>query len=182
MILISIKNEYGLTCNQRAFADEYIKNKGNATQAYLFAYPNTKKETTAWTNGSRLLRNAKVSRYIADRTDELLEKAKMNQSEIIMTLSSIARREKQKSYTKVYDHLTGEITKETTAEFQPSIEESIKSLEVLVKFLGSPLENERIKVQITKTKAEIEALSSVENKEDKLDKLLNLVEGDINES
>jgi phage terminase small subunit len=176
------KDKYGLTSNQRAFADEYIKNKGNATQAYLFAYQSCKKETVAATNGARLLRNAKVSRYIADRTDELLEKAKMNQSEIIMTLSSIARREKQKSYTKVYDHLTGEITKETTAEFQPSIEESIKALEVLVKFLGSPLENEKIKVQITKTKAEIEALSSVENKEDKLDKLLNLVEGDINES
>lgn len=155
------RDEYGLTSNQRAFADEYIRNKGNATQAYLFAYPHIKKENTAWTNASRLLRNAKVSKYIADRTKEILEKRKMGQDEIITTLTSIARREVQKSYFKSYNHLTGEVEKEYTNEFQPSMEDVNNAVNTLVKFLGSPMDNEKAKIQIEKTKTEIQIMKGV---------------------
>lgn len=157
------RDEYGLTSNQRAFADEYINNKGNATQAYLFAYPNVKKESTAAAAAARMLRNVKVSKYIADRTKELLNKRKMGQDEIITTLTSIARRDVQESYFKSYNHLTGEIEKEFTNTFQPSIEDSINALNVLVKFLGSPLENEKAKVQIEKMKAELNSMNVNEN-------------------
>jgi len=58
------KDEYGLTPNQRAFADEWIINGGNATQAYLKAYPSVKNENVARANGSRLLANANVRTYI----------------------------------------------------------------------------------------------------------------------
>lgn len=175
------RDEYGLTSNQRAFADEFINNKGNATQAYLFAYPNVKKETTAASNGSKLLRNTKVSKYIADRTKEILEKRKMGQDEIITTLTSIARREVQKSYFKSYNHLTGEVEKEYTNEFQPSIDDVNNAVNTLVKFLGSPLENEKTRVQIRKTEAEIESLQVSEDKEAKIDKFLSYIEGEINE-
>ena len=80
------EDKYNLTTNQRAFADEYIANKGNATQAYLKAYPSVTKETTANSNGSRLLRNAKVAGYIAERTKEALEAQKMTGDEIIIEL------------------------------------------------------------------------------------------------
>ena len=59
-----------LTPKQQKFADYYIE-LGNATEAYLKAYPNVKKETTARANGSRLLTNANVSRYIDERMEEL---------------------------------------------------------------------------------------------------------------
>ncbi|WP_223554287.1 terminase small subunit [Lysinibacillus sphaericus] len=62
--------ERKLTDKQLAFADYYIE-LGNATQAYLKAYPNVTKETTASTNGSRMLGNAKVKAYIDERMEEL---------------------------------------------------------------------------------------------------------------
>lgn len=175
------RDEYGLTFNQRAFADEYIRNKGNATQAYLFAYPHIKKESTAAAAGARLLRNVKVSKYIADRTKEILDKQKMGQDEIITTLTSIARRETQESYFKSYNHLTGEVEKEVTNTFQPSIEDSTNALNILVKFLGSPIENKKADVQIKKMEAEIESMSARDDRELKIDKFLDLVEGELNE-
>ncbi len=175
------RDEYGLTSNQRAFADEYIRNKGNATQAYLFAYPNVKKETTASSNGSKLLRNTKVSKYVADRTKEILDKQKMGQDEIITTLTSIARREVQKSYSKTYNHLTGEVEKEVTYTFQPSLEDVNNAVNTLVKFLGTPTENEKAKIQIKKMEAEIESLSASDDRELKIDKFLDLVEGELDE-
>ena len=177
------RDEYCLTSNQRAFADEYIRNKGNATQAYLFAYPHIKKENTAAVNASRLLRNAKVSKYIADRTKEILDKQKMGQDEIITTLTStsIARREVQESYSKTYNHLTGEVEKEVTYTFQPSLEDVTNALNILVKFLGSPMENEKAKIQIKKMEAEIESMSASDDRELKIDKFLDLVEGELDE-
>ena len=171
------RDEYGLTSNQRAFADEYIRNKGNATQAYLFAYPNVKKETTARANASRLLTNANVSKYIADRTKELLEKRKMGQDEIITTLTSIARRDIQKSYFKSYNHLTGEVEKEYTNEFQPSMEDVNAAVNTLVKFLGSPTDNEKAKIQIEKTKTEIEIMKGISEEVEDLDDIDGMIYG-----
>ena len=175
------RDEYGLTSNQRAFADEYIRNKGNATQAYLFAYPHIKNENTAAVNASRLLRNAKVSKHIADRTKEILDKQKMGQDEIITTLASIARRDVQKSYFKSYNHLTGEVEKEYTNEFQPSMKDATDALDVLVKFLGGPTNNKKTEMQIKKMEAEIESLSARDDRELKIDKFLDLVEGELDE-
>jgi phage terminase small subunit len=58
-----------LTPNQQKFADEYLKT-GNATRSYFAAYPQVKKEETAAANSSRLLRNAKVSKYISNRQEK----------------------------------------------------------------------------------------------------------------
>jgi len=58
-----------MTDKQRIFADEYLKDL-NGTRAYKIAYPNVKKDSVAAVNASKLLRNAKVRKYI----DEQLEK------------------------------------------------------------------------------------------------------------
>ncbi|MGE8000888.1 terminase small subunit [Lysinibacillus sp. NPDC093190] len=59
-----------LTVKQQAFADYYIE-LGNATEAYLKAYPNVKKEATARAAGSRMLTNVSVKSYIDNRMEEL---------------------------------------------------------------------------------------------------------------
>lgn len=59
-----------MTPNQQNFADEYIK-CGNAAQAYRQAYPSCKTQRTAETNGSKLLRNAEVLEYIANKNKEI---------------------------------------------------------------------------------------------------------------
>ena len=62
--------EQKLTVKQQAFADFYIE-QGNATEAYLKAYPNIKKEVTARAAGSRMLKNVSVKAYIDERLEEL---------------------------------------------------------------------------------------------------------------
>lgn len=86
--------ECKLTLKQQAFVDNYIE-IGNATEAYLKAYPRVKKETTARTNGSRLLTNANVSAYIANRMEELKTERVADQQEILEYLTSIMRGEQQ---------------------------------------------------------------------------------------
>ena len=177
------EDRYNLTTNQRAFADEYIANKGNATQAYLKAYPSVTKETTANSNGSRLLRNAKVAGYIAERTKETLEAQKMTGDEIIIELVSIARRENKKSYFKEYDHLQEEVITETTRTFQPSIEEANKALETLVKWAGldnpnSDLVREKIKLENKKLRVELEPDLEQDDKLLKFAEKLDEVYGD----
>lgn len=84
--------ERKLTLKQQAFADYYIE-LGNATQAYLKAYPNVKKETTAKANASRLLTNANVSSYIDERMEELKSERVADQQEVLETLTAIMRGE-----------------------------------------------------------------------------------------
>lgn len=59
-----------LTVKQQAFADYYIE-LANATDAYLKAYPNVKKEATARAAGSRMLTNVSVKAYIDNLMEEL---------------------------------------------------------------------------------------------------------------
>ena len=82
--------ERKLTVKQQAFADAYIE-LGNATQAYLKAYPNVKKETTASTNGSRMLGNAKVKSYIDARMEEIASKRIADQTEVMELLTNVLR-------------------------------------------------------------------------------------------
>ncbi|MEK3886543.1 terminase small subunit [Bacillus sp. FSL K6-3431] len=81
-----------LTPKQQAFSDYYIE-LGNATEAYLKAYPNVKKEATARANGSRLLTYANISSYIAERMEELKSERVADQQEIMETLTAVLRGE-----------------------------------------------------------------------------------------
>ncbi|WP_068985160.1 terminase small subunit [Lysinibacillus xylanilyticus] len=62
--------EHKLTIKQQNFADFYIE-LGNATQAYLKACPNVKKESTAKAAASIMLTNVNLKAYIDDRMEEL---------------------------------------------------------------------------------------------------------------
>ena len=53
-----------LTEKQKAFCREYVRNGGNGTQAYLHAY-DSKSETAASIESSKLLRKDNVTEYIA---------------------------------------------------------------------------------------------------------------------
>ncbi len=84
--------EQKLTVKQQAFADYYIE-LGNATDAYLKAYPNVKKEATARAAGSRMLTNVSVKSYIDNRMEELKSERIADQQEIMEYLTSIMRGE-----------------------------------------------------------------------------------------
>lgn len=79
-----------LSNNQKLFCQEYLKLGMNGTQAYMKVYKSCKKEETAMTNASRLLRNAKVQDYIKELQAKVEEKAVVKIEDIVNELSVIA--------------------------------------------------------------------------------------------
>lgn len=118
----------GMTIKQQRFADNYIE-LGNATQAYLKAYPNVKKENVAHAAGSRLLRNVKVSEYIAERMEQLKSEKVADQQEIMETLTAVLRG--QTSGAALIGLGMGE--QNITHDMRPSVAEKIKAAELLGK-------------------------------------------------
>lgn len=51
----------------RVFVEEYMANGGNATRAYLAAYPRCRSENAAAVNGRRLLRKTQIQAAIRER-------------------------------------------------------------------------------------------------------------------
>lgn len=79
-----------LSNNQKLFCQEYLKLGMNGTQAYMKVYKSCKKEETAMTNASRLLRNAKVQDYIKELQAKVEEKAIVSIEDIVKELTAIA--------------------------------------------------------------------------------------------
>lgn len=121
-------NERKLTIKQQNFADFYIE-LGNATQAYLKAYPNVKKESTAKANASRLLTNANVSSYIDKRMEELKSVRVASQQEVMETLTAILRGEATAATLKG----VGMGEQEIEENMPPTMAERIKAAELIGK-------------------------------------------------
>lgn len=151
---------YKLTPKQKSFADEYLIDL-NATRAYKAAYKSVKKDETARTNGSRMLTNANVSKYIKERMNERSKRTEITQDNVLKELATIA-------FAKVTDFVTIEngvvIVKDTKdipkdslpaiasiKEGKNGIEVSFynkdKSLELLGRHLG--MFNDKIEVSGT---------------------------------
>lgn len=82
------------------FADEYLANGLNATQAYKKAYPNCK-TSTAGANGEKLLKKTEIKAYIDEKLAERHEKRVAKADEVLELLTSIARGE-AKEQTPVF--------------------------------------------------------------------------------
>lgn len=78
-----------MTEKQKIFANEYLVDL-NATRAYRVAYPSVKKDETARANGSRLLTNANVATYIAERMRERQKRTEITQDRVLQELAAIA--------------------------------------------------------------------------------------------
>ncbi|MFJ7918098.1 MULTISPECIES: terminase small subunit [unclassified Lysinibacillus] len=120
--------EQKLTVKQQAFADYYIE-LGNATEAYLQAYPNVKKEATARAAGSRMLTNVSVKSYIDNRMEELKSERVVDQQEILELLTAIARDETTSATLRGI----GECAQTIDEDMPPTTTERIKAAELLGK-------------------------------------------------
>lgn len=87
-----MSKEKELTPKQKAFADEYLIDL-NGTRAYKAVYKNVKSDATASTNAWRLLRNAKVKEYIAERMKKIQSEKTADLEEVIRFFSSVMRGE-----------------------------------------------------------------------------------------
>lgn len=86
-----------MTEKQKIFADEYLIDL-NATRAYRVAYPNVKKDETAASAATRLLRNVNVQEYIDKRMKDREKRTEVTQDRVIQELASIA-------FAKVTDYV-----------------------------------------------------------------------------
>lgn len=123
-----------LTPKQKVFADEWIKNGGNATAAAKEAGYS---ERTAYSSGQRLLKNVEVLAYIASQQEEmerLAERDIMSLTEIQVRRSKIGK---------------GEVT--DSFGFAPDFSDQLKAMDALEKAQNVKAERE------AKKKAEEEA-------------------------
>ena len=128
-------DEYGLTPRERQFADEYIINGRNATQAYKKISPKAK-DTTCRTNGAQWLAKTNISDYVKKKTRERLNANSLTADDVIDELIKIGFAKKQKGYSKQTDLITGEVLKEVQYETTAQREEQLKALELLGKSLA----------------------------------------------
>lgn len=111
-----MKNE--LTQKRKVFADEYIKNGGNATQAAIAAKYS---EKTAYSQGQRLLKNDDILNYIAKQT----ERIEKEQHRDIMSLADIQERRSKIAKGEIVDGLG----------FAPDFSDQLKAMDGLEKAL-----------------------------------------------
>ena len=120
-----------MTEKQKRFCDEYLIDC-NATRAYKTVYKNVKSDVVAATNGGRLLRNAEVQKYIADRMEEIHNEKTADAQEVIEYLTSVLRGES--TAQEIVVEGTGDGCSEArTMEKSPSEKERLKAAELLGK-------------------------------------------------
>ena len=166
-----------MTEKQKIFADEYLIDL-NATRAYRVAYPSVKKEKTAAQAGSRMLRNVKVQKYIADRMQERQKRTEITQDRVLEELAAIAFA-RATDYAEVKDECvrikdTDSLTdqqikaiagiKEGKFGIELKLNDKEKALELLGRHLG-----------MVKDKVEV---SGLEDEKKKLDDILQQMRGD----
>ena len=166
-----------MTEKQKIFADEYLIDL-NATRAYKVAYPSAKKDETAMANGSRMLRNAKVAEYIAERMQERQERTEVTQDRVIAELAAIAFA-KATDYVSIKDDevLLRDTDKLTEAQVRAiagikqgknGIELKLNDKEKALELLGRHLGMFKDKVEV----------SGLEDEKKKLDDILRQMRGD----
>lgn len=119
-----------LNPKQIAFADEYIIT-GNAYESAIKAGYS---ERYAKGNSYKLVENSGISKYIAERMEEIKSERIMSQEEVLEKLTTIARREVTKGIYKSKETVDGETVEiEKEYDHMPSIEEQTKALELMGK-------------------------------------------------
>lgn len=82
------RNNGELTKKEKAFAEEYVRNGGNATQAYLSAYDCC--YDTAHKEGYRVLKRPGVKEYVTALQKESFNAACINAERVALKLAEIA--------------------------------------------------------------------------------------------
>ena len=141
---MSKRDEFGLEPQQRAFADEYIINKGNAYQAAIKAGYS---EAYAKNATKKLLENGGIANYLKMRTAPVLEKRWEKVDEVLEETAKLAFREKRESIFKKIDNQTGEVIEDVTIERVPKDEVSLKALELLGKYLKLFTDKQKVELQ-----------------------------------
>lgn len=150
-----------MTEKQKIFADEYLIDL-NATRAYKVAYPSVKKDEVAAVNGSKLLRNTKVQKYISDQLEKIHSQKTADAQEVIEYLTSVLRGEST-SQEIVVEGMGDGMSEARTMEKGPSERDRLRAAELLGK-----------RYSLFTDKVEV---SGLEDEKKKLDDILEQLRG-----
>lgn len=140
----------------KKFVEEYLSNGGIKRRAYMAAYPHITNVNTASAGANAIMNIPEVQEYLKQRQDELWAEQDKRTKDMFQQLYNYAFREIIESYSKEIDHLTGEVKKERTYKYQPSVEDSIKAISTLGEWNGfSSINNDLVR---EKMEAEIELI------------------------
>lgn len=96
-----------MTDRQWAFCRQYVKQGlTNATGAYQHAYPNCKSDHAAESASSRLMKNGKVSAYLAEVKEKASEKTQITADRVLEELGVVAFTEVPESDVKASDKVS----------------------------------------------------------------------------
>lgn len=123
-----------MTEKQKLFADEYLIDL-NATRAYRAVYKNIKNDGVARRNGSRLLTNADIKKYIDDRLEEMHNKKIADAQEVMEYLTAVLRG-KSVSEEIVVEGIGDGCSAARTIDKGPSEKDRLKAAELLGKRFG----------------------------------------------
>lgn len=123
-----------MTEKQKMFADEYLIDL-NATRAYRTVYKTIKNDGVARRNGSRLLTNADIKKYIDERLEEIRNEKTADAQEVMEYLTAVLRGEST-SEEIVVEGLGDGVSEARTMEKRPSERDRLKAAELLGKRFG----------------------------------------------
>lgn len=119
-----------MTKKQKMFADEYLIDL-NATRAYMAVYKNCKSEQAAAVCASKLLRNAKVKKYIEEQLNKIHNSKIADITEIMEHLTAVMRGEQTEQTLKWIGDGAQTIT-----DIDVSAKDRLKAAELLGKRYG----------------------------------------------
>ena len=123
-----------MTEKQKMFADEYLIDL-NATRAYRAVYKTIKNDGVARRNGSRLLTNADIKKYIDERLEEIHNEKTADAQEVMEYLTAVLRGESTSEEIVVEGFGDG-MSEARTMEKKPSERDRLKAAELLGKRFG----------------------------------------------
>lgn len=134
-----------MTDNQRKFCDEYIIDC-NATRAYKAAYPNVKKDSSAAACAAKLLRIAKIQKYIDEQLEKISSEKIADAKEVMEYLTSVMRGESQSEIVVIEGQGDG-YSEARTMDKAPDEKERLKAAELLGKRYGLFKDNVALEVE-----------------------------------
>ena len=129
-----VKEECKLNAREQRFADEYISNGRNATQAYKRIQPNSS-DGNARARGAEWRAKRNISEYIADKTRERLDASNLTAQDVLDELIAIGFAKPQKGVSKQFDRLNNELVLDMEYESTAKPEDRLRALELLGKNL-----------------------------------------------
>ena len=172
-----------LTKKQKAFADEYLRNGGNATQAAIKAGYS---EKTAKETGYENLTKPHIKDYIDDKFKPIEKKREIGADDALNELISIWQGETQSGISVTRDNLNnGETVKDIEYDYTPDLESKIKALDLYLKYKSllsqTQLDKARKEIELMQIKIETLQNSGEGTTESKLDDLLEKITGELDE-